>query len=72
MMAYRTAVHETSGNIPAKLMLGQDVRLPVDLLTGRPNDEPLSEVTNYAIDLQEKLEKVQLGVKCKSKVVHKN
>ena len=58
MMAYRTAVHETSGNTPAKLMLGRDLRLPVDLLTGRPNDEPLSEVTDYAIDLQEKLERV--------------
>lgn len=58
MMAYRTAVHDTSGNTPAKLMLGRDLRLPVDLLTGRPDNEPLSEATDYAIDLQEKLERV--------------
>jgi hypothetical protein len=57
MMAYWTAVHEISGNTPATLMLGRDLRLPVDLLTGRPDDKPLSEVTDYAIDLQ-KLERV--------------
>ena len=48
MTAYRTAMHETLGNTPAKLMLGRDLHLPVDLLTGRPNDEPVSEVTDYA------------------------
>ena len=39
-------------------MLGRDLRLPVDLLTGRPHDEPVSQTTDYAMDLQEKLEKV--------------
>ena len=58
MMAYRTAVHETSGNTPAKLMLGWNLRLPVDLLTGRPDDEPSSQTTDYALDLQERLERV--------------
>ena len=58
LMAYQTAVHETPGNTPAKLMLGQNLHLPVDLLTGRPDDEPSSQTTDYALDLQERLERV--------------
>ena len=58
MMAYRTAIHETSCNTPAKLMLGRDLRLPVDLLTGRPEDEPIPQTSDYVLNLQERLEKV--------------
>lgn len=39
-------------NIPAKLMLGRDLCLPIDLLTGRPNGEPDFQTTNYARNLQ--------------------
>ena len=43
LMAYRTATHETTGVTPAKLMLGRQLRIPLDLLMGpcpgesRPN-----------------------------------
>ena len=30
LMAYRSAVHDTTGITPAKMMLGRDLRLPVD------------------------------------------
>ena len=40
LMAYRTAIHESTGCTPASLMLGRDLRLPIDLLYGRPDEEP--------------------------------
>ena len=51
MMAYRSAVHETSGSTPAQVMLGRDIRLPVDLITGRPEAECTLPVTDYVQNL---------------------
>lgn len=56
LMAYRSAVHDTTNCTPARLVLVRDLRLPVDLLYTRPEEENLS--TPYAEDLQEKLERV--------------
>ena len=36
MMSYRSAVHESTKQTPAKLMFGREVNLPLDLLFGRP------------------------------------
>ncbi|XP_042221880.1 uncharacterized protein LOC121866326 [Homarus americanus] len=44
LMAYWSAAHEYT---QAKLMLGHELRLPVDLLTGRPLDELPLETTSY-------------------------
>ena len=57
-MAYRTAVHETTGCTPAQLMMGRDLRLPIDLLIGRPEDEVPQHASTYAEELQERLERV--------------
>ena len=35
-MAYRTAMHEFTGLTPAKLMVGRELRVPLDLLMGTP------------------------------------
>ena len=59
LMAYRTAVHETAGCTPAKLMLGRDLRVPVDLLFDRPEGECIETSTNYASTLQDRLDQVQ-------------
>ena len=56
LMAYRSAEHEATEYTPAKLMLGREIRLPVDLITGRPPDEELPTArTSYAVALQERL-----------------
>ena len=58
MMAYRTSVHETTGCTPSEMMMGRDVRLPADLLTGRLDDDTYDEPTEYAEKLQDRLEQV--------------
>ena len=57
-MAYRTAIHETTGCTPAQLMMGHDLRLPIDLLVGRPEDEISHHHSTYAEELQTRLERV--------------
>ena len=58
LMAYRTAVHETTGCTPASLMFGRDLKLPIDILYGRPETEHAQHTTSYALKLQDRLEKV--------------
>ena len=58
LMAYRTAIHETTGCTPAQLMMGHDLRLPIDLLVGRPEDEISHHHSTYAEELQTRLERV--------------
>jgi len=55
LMAYRSAQHETTIHTPAKLMFGRELRLPVDLATGRPPQEVTDPISNYAQMLQERL-----------------
>lgn len=57
-MLLMAAVHDTSGCTPAKLMLGRDLKLPIDLIYGRPEEEPAQTATNYAASMQEKVELV--------------
>ena len=58
MLAYRSAVHESTGCTPAKIVFGRDLRLPVDLLLGRPEEEVWRAADNYTDDLCAKLERV--------------
>lgn len=47
LLAYRSAKHETTGFSPAELYFARDLRIPLDLLRGRPPDSceanPVSE-----------------------------
>ena len=57
MLAYRSAIHESTGCTPAKVIFGRDLRLP-DLLLGRPEEEVLSLAVDYTGDLCEILKQV--------------
>ena len=64
LMAYRSAEHEVTGYTPARLMCGRELRLPVDLVTGRPPDESMpTTVTPYATALQDRLREVHHQVR---------
>jgi hypothetical protein len=39
MMAYRSAIQETTGYFPNQMMLGREAELPIDLIIGTPPDE---------------------------------
>ena len=58
MMAYRTSVHDTTGETPAMMMMGRNLRLPVDLFIGRPEEEQPEHKSEYARTLLDRLEKV--------------
>ncbi|MCG8624913.1 MAG: DDE-type integrase/transposase/recombinase, partial [Proteobacteria bacterium] len=56
MMAYRTAIHDSTKCSPAKLMFGRELKLPIDLLYGRPSEEKSNNSTTYAEQLLQTLE----------------
>ena len=59
MMAYRTSVHETTGCTPSEMMMGRDVRLPADLLTGQVTEEDIcGEPDEYVDKLRNRLQQV--------------
>ncbi|GFV96335.1 retrovirus-related Pol polyprotein from transposon 412 [Trichonephila clavipes] len=55
LLAYRSAVHETTGYSPSQMLFGRDLRLPCDLLFGRPPDTP-SSPEEYVQNLQARFE----------------
>ena len=48
MMAYRTSVHDTTGETPAIMMMARNLRLPTDLFIGRPGEEQPVQKLEYA------------------------
>ncbi|KAK3893678.1 hypothetical protein Pcinc_002506 [Petrolisthes cinctipes] len=59
-----SAVHESTGYTPAKLMLGYELCLPVDVLIGRPPGEELpTDTSSYGKHLQERLAEVHHQVR---------
>ncbi|GFS68355.1 retrovirus-related Pol polyprotein from transposon 297 [Trichonephila clavipes] len=57
LLAYRSAVHETTGYSPSQMLFGRDLRLPCDLLFGRPPYTP-SSPEEYVQNLQARFEDV--------------
>lgn len=66
LMAYRSAVHETTGCSSSRMMLGRELRLPTDLMFVRP--EQVLPACDHTQTLQERLERVhefaRLHMKC--------
>ena len=54
LMAYRAAVHDTTGYTPARLVFGRELRLPCDLMFGSPNVAD-QEVEDYADKLRKQI-----------------
>ena len=51
LMSYRSAVHDTTKCTPSLLMFGREMRLPIDLIYGRPDDTPVT-YCEYVSDLR--------------------
>ena len=60
MMAYRSSIHETTGESPVRMMLGRDIQLPVDLMLGKGIPEIQSVVSGvaYVKELRENLHRI--------------
>ena len=58
MMAYRTAVQEYTRCSLARLMFGRELKLPIDLLYGRPIEDRPNGITPYAEDLLQILDDI--------------
>ena len=55
MLAYRTAVNETTQISPAKMMFGRELRLPVDLVVGQPPEQGERRLPEWVSNLQDVL-----------------
>jgi hypothetical protein len=67
LMAYRSAVHETTSYTPAKILFGMDLRLPADLEFGtqlRINES----INGYAQKIREELNEVHQAVRVNIKL----
>ena len=68
MLAYRNSPHQTTHQSPFMLTFGREVRLPVDIMFGRPVVEADVCRSKYALELRNRLETAyhsarhQLGV----------
>ena len=55
VLAYNSSVHDTTRCTPASLMLGRQLRLPIDLALGTPETRPSTSETDYAYCLEQQL-----------------
>ena len=55
MMAYRSSVHDTTKCTPCSMMLGREIRLPIDLAIGIPETKQSNCETDYAYELEKQL-----------------
>ncbi|GFT12586.1 nucleobindin-2 [Trichonephila clavipes] len=62
LLAYRSAVHKTTGYSPSQMLFGRNLRLPCDLLFGRPPDTPSSPEDGH---IAKELEFVKHNVRTK-------
>ncbi|RYA68429.1 hypothetical protein DD592_26820, partial [Enterobacter cloacae complex sp. 2DZ2F20B] len=46
LLVYRAAIHDTTGQTPAHVVFGKELRLPCELVFGLPSEEPM-EVRDY-------------------------
>ena len=57
LLAYRSSVHETTGQTPSSIVMGRELRLPCDLKFGCPASEDLAE-EDYVTELRRKMDEI--------------
>ncbi|KRX73465.1 Transposon Ty3-G Gag-Pol polyprotein [Trichinella sp. T6] len=63
LLAYRTSVHHTTAGTPSRILYGQEVRLPVDLIYGQPDGKPQQTTSQYIRQLRQDLERLYSDVR---------
>ena len=60
MMAYRSSVHESTGQSPSSMHFGHEIQLPIDLLLGEPPKEVSSSISSssYVVELKDVLSRI--------------
>lgn len=73
MMAYRSSVHESTGVIPAELVFGRPINLPIDLILGTPTPE-INETyaSEYSEQLRKKIKAIYNFARNKLQISSKN
>lgn len=64
-MAYRSSVHDTISTSPAKVIFGNDLRLPADLRFGCFQEERNNNHNNFVFEMEEKLHEIHENVRDK-------
>lgn len=67
MWAYRSSVHETTGESPAMMMFGRELDLPIDLLYGKPPKDDRKPDNEWIEDLLERMWRVHCSARDKMK-----
>ena len=57
LMAYRNAIHNPTNFSPARLVMGHEIRSPIELIYGRLNYETGETYSSYVQELQKNLER---------------
>ena len=61
LMAYRTAEHQTTKLTPSRMMFRREIKLPIDLWAGRPQDSRMAEDgPTYVQQLQDQLDEIHV------------
>ncbi len=61
LMAYRSAEHAATKVSPSRMMLGREIKLPIDMWVGRPDDSGVTRnIPIYAQKLQEQMDEVHI------------
>ncbi|KAK3086868.1 hypothetical protein FSP39_024642 [Pinctada imbricata] len=60
MLAYRSSRHDSTGFSPCSMMLGREVKLPIDLLYGKPpmKVSDTESKVDYALEIKEKMHEI--------------
>lgn len=62
LMAYRSSVHETTGQTPANILFGRELRLPCDLVFGsKPGEDLAGE--DYVKELRRRMDDIHEQVR---------